>query len=186
MTIVVALKKDNEVILGSDSIKTLDDRRLKGYEDKIITFANFSVGLAGTGPISECLELIKIPSKKEEDEEEPVDWNQATLNTTIDVLNFLTAVTDLLEERGGEETINDLFLLIATNDGKIYLTINSSEVSEIKDYWAIGSGQDYALGAMFALWDNYPLRVIAERALNIACEFSISCGGDLDIRVIKN
>jgi ATP-dependent protease HslVU (ClpYQ) peptidase subunit len=47
------------------------------------------------------------------------------------------------------------------------------EVCEYKKFWAIGSGSEYALGAMFAVYDIYDsVDKIAEAGVRAGAEFN--------------
>jgi ATP-dependent protease HslVU (ClpYQ) peptidase subunit len=66
--------------------------------------------------------------------------------------------------------------LIANPKG-IFGIYSWREVYEFEKFWALGSGRDYALGALFANYDliNEPEQ-IAEIAVTAACEFDDGCG----------
>ncbi len=59
-------------------------------------------------------------------------------------------------------------------------------VSRFEKYHAVGSGADFALGALHAL---YPGRLgvsqLARRAVAAATHFNIYCGGETDVVTLK-
>lgn len=77
-----------------------------------------------------------------------------------------------------------LTFCVATPYG-IYEIDSYREVVEIDRFWAIGSGQKYALGAMYAAFDCEWLDAheIAEAGAAAAAEFDIYCGAPLEIQV---
>lgn len=79
----------------------------------------------------------------------------------------------------------DASFLLATSSGIFSISSNMS-VSEFKQYYAIGSGGDYAIGAVHALYDEVksPL-AIAERAVQAAMAYDNSCGGRVISRTVK-
>jgi ATP-dependent HslUV protease subunit HslV len=61
-------------------------------------------------------------------------------------------------------------------------------VSRFKRFDAIGSGGNYALGALHAIYDGpSQLRAeeIARRACDAAVHFDLSCGGEQDVFTVK-
>ncbi len=66
---------------------------------------------------------------------------------------------------------------LVANPNGIFGMYSWREVYEFEKFWALGSGKDYALGALFA---NYDLldepELIAETAVQSACEFDDGCG----------
>ncbi len=55
------------------------------------------------------------------------------------------------------------------------------EVFEFARFWAIGSGTEFALGAMFAVYETLTdATEIAEAGVKAACEFNDACGLPLE------
>ena len=83
-------------------------------------------------------------------------------------------------EIGGKES--ELSLIIGVK-GKLYehdadgLTLVSYE----RDYMAIGSGADFAMGSLHATQSHKDPKRRLTLALNAACDFSTSCIGPIDI-----
>ena len=79
----------------------------------------------------------------------------------------------------------DATFLIASPGG-IFLVSSNMSVSSFTKYYAIGSGGDYALGALHALYDERanPLD-LAERAVAAAKAYDSCCGGNTVAREIK-
>jgi ATP-dependent protease HslVU (ClpYQ) peptidase subunit len=76
-------------------------------------------------------------------------------------------------------------LLIANRHG-IFGLMSLREVYEYSRFWAIGSGSDYALGAMHAAYDqDLTARLIAEIGLNAACEFDDGTAAPFTIITIE-
>jgi ATP-dependent protease HslVU (ClpYQ) peptidase subunit len=49
-------------------------------------------------------------------------------------------------------------------------------------YYAIGSGCDYALGAIHALYDSdFSAKEICQKAISAAIDMDVHCGGQPDI-----
>jgi ATP-dependent protease HslVU (ClpYQ) peptidase subunit len=79
----------------------------------------------------------------------------------------------------------DATFLVASPAG-IFLVSSNMSVSEFQQYYAIGSGGDYAIGAMHALYGEVqdPAQ-IAERAVRAGMAYDAACGGRVDLRTMK-
>ena len=76
-------------------------------------------------------------------------------------------------------------LLIANRHG-IFGVMSLREVFEYSRFWAIGSGADFALGAMHAVYDrDLTAREIAEVGLNAAVEFDDGTAAPLTIMAVE-
>lgn len=79
----------------------------------------------------------------------------------------------------------DASFLVASPGG-IFLVSSNMSVSEFKQHYAIGSGSDYAIGAVHALYDEVKNpEVIAERAVRAAMAYDNSCGGRVTSLSVK-
>jgi ATP-dependent protease HslVU (ClpYQ) peptidase subunit len=45
------------------------------------------------------------------------------------------------------------------------------EVFEFNRFWAIGSGREFALGAMYAIYDRFEAEQVARTGVDAGCEF---------------
>jgi ATP-dependent protease HslVU (ClpYQ) peptidase subunit len=195
MTIVVSARRDGKVIIGADSLTTIGDRKLVKLKNKskLFKFNYFVVGVSGTGPLLQVLErmsqpeVFSDPSNREDSPEAPcdIDWMTSPINNTIDCSLFLSKYMSIFADLGDAEDMADVELLIATPT-KIFTTVGESEVFEIEDFWAVGSGAPWALGAMEALWgahnsdDNW-LEEISGYAIEVACKYSAGCEPPVEI-----
>lgn len=80
----------------------------------------------------------------------------------------------------------DATFLIANPNGIFYVSSNMS-VTKFETYFAIGSGADFSLGVMYALYNlDHSADEIAKKAIEAAMTFNIYCGGDIDLFHVKN
>jgi ATP-dependent HslUV protease subunit HslV len=77
------------------------------------------------------------------------------------------------------------FLVI--NRGGIHHVASDMSVTAFSKYYAIGAGNDFALGALHALYDDPRLdaATLARRAVETANAFKLYCGGDVDVVTVK-
>lgn len=92
------------------------------------------------------------------------------------------------EQSAGEDSpFGDLdasFLLITPN-GIFYVACDMS-VTRFDQYYAIGSGGAYGLGALHAMYEPQGGgERIATRAVEAACDLDVYCGGRIDVVKVK-
>ena len=79
----------------------------------------------------------------------------------------------------------DASFLVASPGG-IFLVSSNMSVSEFRQYYAIGSGGDYAIGALHALYGEVKSAAkLAERAVRAGMAYDAACGGRVESRVVK-
>lgn len=80
--------------------------------------------------------------------------------------------------------LDSIFLLL--NRSGIYRVGGDMDVTQFEQYAAIGSGSRYALGALRILYDQHDDPVeIAKRAVQVAIDFDVYCGGRIDIAEMR-
>ena len=78
------------------------------------------------------------------------------------------------------------FTLLIANATGIYGVYSYREVFELKEFWSIGSGRSFALGAMHAVYARARnARDVAQAGLAAGCEFDRSTAAPLDIVTLK-
>ena len=79
----------------------------------------------------------------------------------------------------------DASFLVISREGVFHVGADMS-VTAFEKYYAIGSGADYALGAISPLYDNpCDAAAVCRKAIEAAMDFDVHCGGEIDIRVIE-
>ena len=88
--------------------------------------------------------------------------------------------------RGNQPYESTEMTLLIANEHGIFGVYSMREVVEHERFWASGSGGDYALGAMHALYDAAPDAVsVAEAGVRAAVEFDDGSGAPLESHVIR-
>ena len=78
------------------------------------------------------------------------------------------------------------FTVLVANPHGIWGVYSYREIFEFKDFWAIGSGRNFALGAMHAAYDKAKsAREIAQAGVLAGCEFDTSSAGPVRIHTYK-
>jgi ATP-dependent protease HslVU (ClpYQ) peptidase subunit len=76
--------------------------------------------------------------------------------------------------------------MLLANAGGIYGVYSYREVFSFDRFWAIGSGRAFALGAMYARWDQAKSgRELALVGAEAGCEFDKNSAGPILLHTIK-
>ena len=87
------------------------------------------------------------------------------------------------QSRGKGTPFGDLggAFLMASAAGIYHISPNMG-VAEFRQYYAIGAGADYALGALFARYDgDDAAEALARLAVEASCAFNVHCGGGIEL-----
>ncbi|MBE9560144.1 MAG: MFS transporter [Proteobacteria bacterium] len=160
MSTVVVVKKAGKVCIAADSLTSFGDLKLSNMydaaHDKILRFEENYLGIVGSAAHQLVLESV-FASKKVVEKKIDLDFSSRlsifesfrTLHPVLKQKYFLNAKDE--DDDPYESTQIDA--LIANPFG-IFGVHSLREVTEYKKFWAIGSGAEYALGAMFAVYDK--------------------------------
>ena len=141
------------------------------------------MGMSGEGPLREILdEMLEEP---QDEEEGAYHWGQHVLDTTLDVAKFMNKFMELFEEKGDADSEDEVGLLFVTPK-KIFCTMGRSNVSEIASFAAVGSGSDYAIGALEILqtagkFTAKSLETSVHKAIEVACKWCVGCEAPIEV-----
>lgn len=191
MTTVVVVKKAGQVAIAADTMVTFGDTRLSHrYEPnsklfKVDAIGGPSyVGIAGTVAHFPVLRKAMIALPKD----------QLKLGSKDEVFDTFTKLHPLLKESFYLQTKEDdndpyessQFSVVIANATGIYGLYSYREVFEFNQFWGIGSGRSFALGAMYASWDKAKTaREVASIGIQAGCEFDKNSGGPVELFTIK-
>jgi ATP-dependent HslUV protease, peptidase subunit HslV len=191
MTTVVVVKKDGQVAIAGDTLVTFGDTRLSHrYESnskifKVDTPVGISyIGLAGT--------VAHFPVLRKAMNALPKD--QLLLGSKDEVFDTFTKLHPLLKDAFFLQTKEDdndpyessQYSAVIANATGIYGLYSYREVFEFKEFWGIGSGRAFALGAMYAGWEKgKTAREIASLGVHAGCEFDKNSAGPVDVFTLK-
>ncbi len=179
MTTIVVVKKAGEVAIASDALVTFGDTRLSGaYEanEKIIKVADSYIGIAGStahfAVIRKLLGSMENVSLHSRDE---VFETFLKAHAALKEQYFLNPK----EEDSDPYESSQITALIANPSG-IYGVYTYREVFSFDRFWGIGSGRNFALGAMHASYDRLKsARSIAEVGVKAGIEFDKNSSGPI-------
>lgn len=156
MSTIVVVKKAGKACIAADSLTSFGDLRLSSeYDaghDKILVSGDTHIGIVGSAAHQLVMESILNDNKVKTD-----------FSSRLSVFETFRALHPVLKEKyflNAKDEDNDPYessqidALVASPHG-IFGVHSLREISEYKKFWAIGSGSEYALGAMFAVYDHY-------------------------------
>lgn len=156
MSTVVVVRKNQSACIAADSLTSFGDTKqassLVRHSDKIIRFKDYYLGVVGSA--AHHLVLRSLFQKHED----KIDFSDQ-----LAIFESLQRIHPVLKEEyflNTKEDEDDAYessrvdSLLMTPNG-IYGMYSLREVDEYTRYWAVGSGADFALGAMSAVYDSY-------------------------------
>ena len=182
MTTCVVVKKENQIAIACDSLVTFGDTRLSNaYEanNKIFQVGDSYITLAGTAAHFPVMRKLMTDM-----------GDDCKLATREQVFETFSKVHHLLKENYFLNTKEDeddpyessqITTLIANPHG-IFGVYSYREVFSFDRFWGIGSGRNFALGAMYAVFDQgCNARDIAEVGVRAGAEFDKSSSAPFQI-----
>ena len=185
MSTVTVVKKNGHVAIAADTLSSFGSRKLSAVHNKraskIVRLGSSFVGLTGAAANLRVLEHV---------------FNDAAapaLDSAADIFDVFLKLHDRLKYEYamnlGASTLayesTAMTMLIANQHG-IFGIYSMREVVEHERFWAAGSGGDYALGAMHALYDIAADAVsIAEAGVRAGIEFDDGTGAPVESHVIR-
>lgn len=175
MTTIVVVKKGREIAIGSDALVTFGETRLPhGYEvnEKIFQVGESYIGLAGsTAHFAVVADALRAM------------LDDCRLNSRMEVFGTFQKLHQLLKDKYFLNTKEDdadpyessQITAVIANPTGIYGVYSYREVFSFDRFWGIGSGRNFALGAMYAAYERGgSARRIAEIGVKAGCEFDKS------------
>ena len=191
MTTLVVVKKAGQVAIAADTLVTFGDTSLSHRFEanskifKIDTPQGLSyVGMAGTVAHFPVLRKAMTALPRE----------QLKLGSRDEVFDTFIKLHPMLKETFFLQTKEDdndpyessQFTAVIANASGIYGLYSYREVFEFKEFWGIGSGRSFALGAMHAAWDkSKTAREVAIAGMNAGCEFDKNSAGPVEVFTLK-
>ena len=191
MTTVVAVRKGGQVVMAADSLVTFGDTRLshRAEANQKLFMVNDAGGqsiFAVAGAAAHFLvlqhalaaqpaEALRFGSKDE------IFRTFTLLHPVLKDSFFLQTKEDEHEPYESSQ-----FTLLLANPSGIYGVYSYREVFEFKEFWGIGSGRNFALGAMHAAYTKARTALeVAQAGIDAACEFDRNSAGPVDVLTLK-
>jgi ATP-dependent HslUV protease subunit HslV len=174
MTTIVVVRKDGVISIAADSQSTFGDMRLAAADDmrwnKIFQHGDSYFAICGSAAHDLVLQSALKKMKK-------LDFSSRTaifesfrkLHGKLKDDFFLKPD----EEEDDAYESSQMTVLIANQHG-IFGVYSLREVYEFQRFWAIGSGRDYAIGAMNAVYEQLDASEIAKVGVETGCTFDVA------------
>ncbi len=175
MSTIVVVRKKKQACIAADSVTSFGDTLLPAdfdqASDKITYHLGNYIGTVGSAAHQLVLESA-LHSMRQVDlhTRQSIFESYRRLHRTLKDDYYLKPAED--EEDPYESSRMDSLIL---NDSGIFGVYGMREVFEYSRFWAIGSGADYALGAMQAIYEYSDSAIeIARAGINAAAKFDNS------------
>ncbi len=153
MSVACVKLYDDTIVLGADSIMIYGDMQEKNKDAKIRKINDYS-GFASAGFAKE-IEFFNIFCKT----------HQPSRNTIEGIIDYFFEFSNWKKKKIDDDKIENQYIFVYK--GKSY-SFYEYHVVEIKDFYAIGAGYQYATTALY-------LNHTVEQAIKISCSLSIYC-----------
>lgn len=184
MSVAVAVQKDNQIVIAADAQDNFGPNRVsfENYSSrKIIAIGDSYVATTGWGIYEDILNDYLLNRQDLGLTSKPQIFS-FFMSFWKDLHEQYSFVKDQSEEdEASPFGALDATFLIANRSGIFYVSSNMS-VTKFEQYFAIGSGSDFSLGTMYALYHlDCTAEEIARRAVESAKTFNIYCGGEVNL-----
>jgi len=185
MTTIVVVRKGGNAVIAADSLTTFGTTRLAPAYDrhpqKITAYGDSFLGVAGSAAHQLVLEnlLVRTPNLG--------FHGKAAIYDSFRKLHPLLkdeAFLNPKEEEDDPYESSQMTVMIANPSG-IFAVYSMREVFELDRFWAIGSGRDFALGAMYTIYEKAPtVAAIAEAGVLAGAEFDTGTAAPITLHEV--
>ena len=187
MTTIVLVRKGNSAVIAADSLTTFGTTRLAPAYDrspeKIVAYRDSFIGVAGSAAHQLVIENVLARNPD-------LDLHgKAAVYESFRRLHPILkdeAFLNPKEEEDDPYESSQMTAMIANPSG-IFAVYSMREVFEFDRFWAIGSGRDFALGAMWAIYDGKSSTAaqIAETGVMAGAEFDTGTSAPVLLHEVK-
>lgn len=181
MSTVLGIQGDGWCVLGADSQSSLGNRKSKKSraEGKLVRRQKLIIGVVGDVRALDLVSIFKPPVTKHTGRNYLVkDFIPALIDSFIK--HYYLQVTQEEDDLEGKAVSGSVFLV--ARQGKLYrISQDFSASADTRGLFAIGSGEDYALGALAVIWKTggtiEEARVAVRQALKVAAGYDVYTSG---------
>jgi len=185
MTTIVVVRKGDNAVIAADRLTTFGTTRLAPAYDrspeKITRHGDSFIGVAGSAAHQLVLENLLERSGLDFRGKAAIYESFRKLHPLLKDEHFLNPK----EEEDDPYESSQMTCMIA-NPWGIFAVYSMREVFEFDRFWSIGSGRDFALGAMYVLYDKAPgAREVAEAGVRAGAEFDTGTSSPVVVHEVK-
>jgi ATP-dependent protease HslVU (ClpYQ) peptidase subunit len=176
MTVILGLKKNNEIWLSADTRITANNSIAdSAFTSKVLNLKNCFIAFSGNVMFRDYFELFSNERSFEFPE---------VFNSKLDVMKVFIKFWGFLKENEARifgDDSESYTALVATATS-LYEVDPDNTVTELSSFGAIGSGGLIASGVMdYLISKEEQPEIILQESHNVACKYDVSCGGDQEI-----
>ena len=186
MSVVVVVKKDNKVAIAADTLTSAGSKKFshkyKSNSQKFFEYNGTYIGSVGSA-MSKIMLKHLLDSQEEEFK---FDSLENIYSSMLKIHKILKEEYYLLSKPKTDVPVESsrVHLLFANKFG-IFEVSGDRHIANLTKFWAIGSGENYALGAMHTVYNSdLSALEIAKIGVDAACEFDKSCALPMDFAEI--
>ncbi len=186
MTTIVVVKKGGTAVIAGDTLTTFGSTRLASEHDaapeKILKHADTYFGIAGSAAHQLVLEsLLKKHAEFTFRGREEIYESFRKIHPLLKDEAFLNP-----KEEDDDPYESSQLTTLMVNPTGIYGVYSMREVFEFDKFWAIGSGRDFALGAMYAVYNGRTTaEEIARLGVRAGAEYDTGTGLPMNLAKVK-
>jgi len=186
MSTIVVVSKNGKACIAADSLTSFGDLKMgSAYDrshDKIQSYKDGFFGIVGSAAHALVMESVLADDKIELDFSSRLEIFESFrgLHSVLKENYFLNSKDE--DDDPYEATHIDALIC---NPKGIFGVYSLREVSEYTKFWAIGSGSEFALGAMHALYNRLDsAEEIAKAGVEAGAEFDSSSSLPMSFKII--
>ena len=172
-------------MIAADSLTTFGTTRLAPAYDrsphKVASYRDSFIGVAGSAAHQLVLENLLARNPDLDFAGRPAIYE--TFRKLHPILKD-EAFLNPKEEDDDPYESSQMTVMIANPSG-IFAVYSMREVFEFDRFWAIGSGRDFALGAMYSVYARKAAAAIAEAGVVAGAEFDTGTALPIDLHEVK-
>jgi len=189
MSTTVVVRMHGQACIAADSLTTFGDQKQSSvydrYSDKLQTLDDGAISIVGSAAHAVVIESVLRERRVRFDLRDRLRIFESfrRLHTELKDEYFLNPKDD--ENQNDPYESSRIDALVANPHG-IFGVYALREVYEYQRFWAIGSGAEYALGAMYAAWDAASsAEAVARAGVEAGAEFDTGSGLPLTLRTFE-
>jgi len=184
MSVIVAIRKDNRIVMAADTLTSFGDSeampQANARTSKIGRIGDSLIGGAGWAVYDDILNdfLATRPTPDLTSSRKIFTFFLDFWKALHEQYTFVNDNAANLSTPFGD--LDSTFLI--ANAGGIFTVASDLGVTPLNQYYAIGSGGEYAIGILYTLYDRTDdIASIATDAVNAAIAMNLQCGGTADV-----
>ena len=186
MTTIVVVRKGGTAVIAADTLTTFGTTRLAPaydrHPEKITAYGDSFLGVAGSAAHQLVIEnvLARTPN---------LDFHgKAAIYESFRRIHPVLKEEAFLnpkEEEDDPYESSQMTVMIANPSG-IFAVYSMREVFEFDRFWAIGSGRDFALGAMYVVYrSEAKSAAVAQAGIHAGAEFDTGTSEPINLHEVK-